>query len=56
MTDLLDEIFQRIYRFNNIVPRENYNQAFSEMKEVAVISIEVKESSAGGCDHQKIRS
>lgn len=52
MTDLLDEIFKRIYRFNNIMPRENYNQAFSEMKEVAVISIEVKAPQ----DRRRVRS
>ena len=42
--DSLDEIFRRIYRFNNRVPAGNYSKEFSEMKEVAVISVGVDNS------------
>jgi len=41
IADSLDEIFRRIYRFNNRVPAGNYSKEFSEMKEVAVISVGV---------------
>jgi len=42
--DSLDEIFRRIYRFNNRVPAGNYSEEFNEMKEVAVISVGVDNS------------
>ena len=44
IADSLDEIFRRIYRFNNRVPPGNYSEEFNEMREVAVISVGVVDS------------